>query len=239
MGKLAINCRPVIPSEDIARNIEHARSLGLPFAQEAKRPPLAVLGGGHSINSVLEEVKAFQGDRWIIGSAFRWWHSQGVDGRFFSVHPSAAALKNITGVKKALVCTTTHPEVLAKLNDVELFDLPINGGTSATAVPMLAIQLGYREVTFYGCDSSYHGSTHAYMSVNDPFMMKVECGGEHFLTGAEFLMQAEYLSAMIRAAPHVFSELSGGLLSAMVKHGDYNVLEISEALNNSIIEHAA
>lgn len=239
MAKLKINCKPVVPPEETLRNIAYARSLGLPYAKEAKeRPPLMVLGGGHSIRSKVEEVKKAPFDKWIIGSAFRFWREQGVEGTFFSVHPSPAALKNIDCVKKALLATVTDPQVFDALNgvDVEIFDL-VRGGvvthasTTATVAPMLAIELGYREVAFYGCDSSYHGSTHAYMSVEDPYLMKVKCGEKEFLTGAEFLMQAEFMAEIIRAAPNVYFNRSGGLLAALVENPDYDVTHISKTLH--------
>lgn len=241
MAKLKINCVPVIPPEDSVRNITHARTLGLPFASEKKdRPPLMVLGGGHSIRTRVDEVRAFKGDKWIIGSSFRFWREQGVDGRFFSVHPSPAALDNIEGVTKALLATVTDPQVFERLKgaDIEIFDL-VRGGvvthatTTATVAPCLAVELGYRQIALYGCDSSYHGSTHAYMNVNDPYLMRVRCGDKEFLTGAEFLMQAEFLAEVIRMAPHVFLNCSGGLLAALVEQPNYDVLAISKTLHES------
>lgn len=244
MAKLTINCKPVIPSEEIAENVRRAAARGLPFVVEKERPPLAVVGGGHSIKYSLEEVRAFPGDKWIIGSSFKWWAEQGVEGTFFSVHPTKAALNNIAGVKRALLSTTTHPLVidalLAQGARVELFNLVqddgtvAHGSTTATCAPILAARMGYRDVTFFGCDSNYHGSTHAYMSVADPYLMRVKCEGREFMTGAEFLMQAEFLAEMINAAPHVFKERSAGLLGALVRtKNDYDVLAISKTLNDS------
>jgi hypothetical protein len=242
MAKLKINCKPVVPLEQTQRNIGYAMGLGLPMVSEQSRPPLIVCGGGHSIRQQLDEVRAFKGDRWLIGSSFKFWREHGVDGTFFSVHPSPAALKNIEGVKRAIVSTNTDPAVLdgliAQGADVQLFDLlqdgqVCHGSTTATVAPIISVKMGYRAVLFYGCDSDYGKTTHAYMSVEDPYLMRVSVNGADFLTGAEFLMQAEFLSAMIRAAPHVFGERSGGLLSALVECGDYDVTHISKTLQES------
>ena len=241
MAKLQINCVPVVSADETIRHITYARTLGFKFVSEKKRPPLIVLGGGASIREHIDEVKASSADKWIIGSAFKFWSAQGVRGSFFSVHPSKAALNNIHGVRKAVVATVTHPEVLDQFKHtdarVELFDLVrngvvTNGATSATVIPCLAVEMGYREVTFYGCESNYGDSTHAYMSVADPYLMKVKCGEAEYLTGAEFLMQAEFLAALIKERPGVFKERSGGLLRALISN-DYDVIAISKTLHES------
>jgi hypothetical protein len=66
-------------------------------------------------------------------------------------------------------------------------------------------------------------------------LLKVRSGGQDFITGIEFLMQAEFMSELIRAAPQVYKNRSGGLLAAMVRTGDYDVLEVSEEVQKAII----
>lgn len=240
MRRLHINSRPCIEAERIANNVLSAGKRGLPRVSVRERPPLLVLGGGHSIGERLQQVRDSQHDKWIIGSAFRWWHEQGVSGTFFSVHPSPAALVNIPGVQRAILATQTDPAVFDALQTakVEVFDLESLGGahgcTSAACAPMLAIQMGYREVTFFGCDGDYSAGTHAYMDVPDPYKMQVKIGRRKFLTGAEFLMQSEFLSSIMRAAPTIYRNQSGGLLAAMVEDPNYDVTHISRTLNDSM-----
>lgn len=240
MRRLSIKSVPCIGSEQIALNVQHAGSLGLPRVSVRERPPLLVLGGGHSIGAHLKQVRESQHDKWIIGSAFRWWHAHGVTGTFFSVHPSPAALVNIPGVQRAILATQTDPAVFEALKgaQVEVFDLGALGGahgcTSAACAPMLAVNMGYRDITFFGCDGDYPAGTHAYMDVPDPYKMQVRIGRRKFLTGAEFLMQSEFLAAIIRAAPAIYRNGSGGLLSAMVKNPNYDVTHISRTLHESI-----
>jgi hypothetical protein len=124
------------------------------------------------------------------------------------------------------VATQTDPEVLANLGDVQLFELQDGGATSATYIPALAFRMGYPSVTFYGCESNYADSTHAYMDTGDPYTMGVSCHGESFLTGAEFLMQAEFLAAKIRSDKRL-RERSGGLLRAMVRSPRYRITHMS------------
>ena len=185
-----------------------------------------VLGGGHSVLKWVDEVKESKADKWAIGSAFNFWWSQGVDPVFYSIHPSAAALANIEGVTRAIVATQTDPDVLARLDNVELFELENGGATSATYIPALALKMGYQSITFYGCESNYQNTTHAYMDSGDPYWMVVSCHGERFITGAEFLMQAEFLSATLRGDKR-FRERSGGLLRAMVRSPRYRITHMS------------
>jgi hypothetical protein len=95
--------------------------------------------------------------------------------------------------------------------------------------------MGYPSVTFYGCEGSYEHTTHLYMHANDDYLMRVRCGGRDWLTGAEFLMQSQFLAAVCRDVPNHFRERSGGLLTAMIETNDYDVLEISRKLNDSIV----
>lgn len=248
--KLRFYGKGCVPAEQAAQNIAYAKSLGLPFVAEAKHGHLAVCGGGHSIRSHVEEIRNWPGDVWLIGSSYRWWKEQGISGTFFSIHPSACALDNIAGVEKALVATCTNPAVIDKLREtaaIELFDLvaegqeATHGPTTATAAPYLAVRLGYTQVSFFGCESCYEDTTHLYMNAQDDHRLRVKVGDESFLTGAEFLMQAEFLAMMIRAAPRVFKDRSGGLLSAFVRgiaaaDGtlDYDLTHISRKIAEDI-----
>jgi hypothetical protein len=161
---------------------------------------------------------------------------------FYSAHYSSAAVPNVQGVTRAIVACQTHPDViqeLLKTAEVELFDLVDDGGnrgsTSVTCVPMLALRMGYREIYLYGCDSSYGDRSHVNFHNHDPYLLKVRSDGHDFLTGVEFLTQAEFMSELIRAAPQVYKNRSGGLLAAMVRTGDYDVLEVSEEVQKAII----
>lgn len=234
---MQVRYKPAVPPEQLLRNVGLTRSLGLPYVGSQERPPLMVLGGGRSIAKWVDEVKASPADKWAIGSAFNWWWQNGVDATFYSIHPSPAALGNIEGVSRAILATQTDPEVFAALEsaDVQVFDLADGGATSATYIPALALRMGYQSVTFYGCESNYDATTHLYMDTQDPYWMAVSCNGDRFLTGAEFLMQAEFLAATIRRDKR-FRERSGGLLRAMVRSPRYKILHTSPAVAAAISE---
>jgi hypothetical protein len=202
-----------------------------------------VLGGGHSIRERLDEIRQSTADKWAIGSAWRWFKDNGVECTFFCVDPSDLLIPHAQGVTRAILESGTSPGVFdAVQGEILLFDRvtdldSINGVTTATCAPMLALKMGYTSVSFYGCEGSYRDQTHLYMNSGDPYTMRVRANGEYFLTGAEFLMQAEFLSELIRASD-VFKDCSGGLLSALIADPDYDVTHISKTLHDSIGGHA-
>jgi hypothetical protein len=151
----------------------------------------------------------------------------------------------VSGVERALVATQTDPGVFAMLAGakVEVFDLVedlkcAHGVTTASCAPMLSVLMGYRDVSFFGCEGDYRNSTHLYMNADDPYMMRVKCAGEEFLTGAEFLMQSEFLSGVLREYPDMYHDRSGGLLAAMLRDPEYDVTHISKTLNDSLVTRA-
>ena len=229
-----------VDRDTLDRNIAHSKSLGLPAAKNGGRNRLAVIGGGHSILNHVDELRNFDGDRWIIAGAFRWCLENGISGTFFNVDPQDFIADLAYGAEKAIVASCTHPALFdtMKDKDVQVFDLisegdMINHGSSAaTAVPVLSVQCDYREIVFYGCDSSYeHGGwTHAYEDAKDQYGLVVKCNNETFYTTPALLLQAEYLSTMIRIAPHVFKEKSGGFLRAQIADQEYDLTHATRAL---------
>lgn len=225
------------PQQEIDSNIAHTKTLGLNAPQDQLRPKLAVVGGGHSILNHIETLQKWEGDIWACGSAFPWCVKNSIDAIYFCIDGSPI-VELARGAKKAILASTTHPSVFEVLKDaeVEVFDLfhteetSNHGTTSFTSAPHLAISIGYKDVTFFGADSSFEGNSHAYGHYDKPLQMVVRVGEERFTTDPELFMQAELLATMIRLVPHVFKEESGGLLGAMVKDLDYDLISVSEAL---------
>ena len=225
-----------VPLETYQRNFAYAKKLKLPWCSHRKdRPPLAVVGGGHSLKDHLDDLGGWQGDIWALGSTWGWLRGIGIKSTAFCVDPQHELRDMLTGATHAILATCVHPSVLdmlvASKAKVELFEPFLDNGekregmnaaaivTSATAVPALSVQMGYKDVSFFGLDSSYREMTHAYMDTPDPYTIKIKLAGESFLTGVEFMKQAEFLASCIRAAPHVYKCRSAGLLRHMVEHG--------------------
>jgi hypothetical protein len=96
---------------------------------------------------------------------------------------------------------------------------------------------GYRSVTFFGCEGSYGGETHAYTHERRDLrsLMRVKCNGEEFLTTPDMMMQAEFLGELIREAP-MFHERSGGLLSAVVANPEIDVIAATQRIHDALHE---
>jgi hypothetical protein len=223
-------------------NIAYAKSLDLPDVWEARASRLAFIGGGHSIGKHLEELQKFDGEIWISAGAFPWCLENGIEGAFIACGAEPAISPLAKGAHKALLATSCDPSLFEALKgaDLRIFDLvhePLekmnHGPSTATCAPYQAVKVGFKEVIFYGCDSSYpkNGTSHYYEDARHPYEMNVRCGGEDFLTDPLLLMQAEYLSTVIRAVPKVFKEESGGLLRALVKDQEYDITAGTQKLH--------
>lgn len=252
MPPIDLSIAGVLPvsDEDVARNIRNAFTLDLPNYREmrARKPRLAVVGGGPSINSHIDELKAWDGDIWAINGAFGWCDSRGIDAVFLAVDPHPIVAKWARGARRALLETRCDPSAFDELKDADvyLFDIGTEGGiaargSTATAAPHLAIRMGYREVTFFGCESSYPpGASHAYRDEAREDQLIVEVGGVDYLTAPDFHIQAEELSNYIRQIPEFLKERSGGLLRAMLEHpnpDDRHIRWISESFAKGLTMH--
>jgi len=241
---------PDIAPEITERNIAASKSLGLPEIGEAERPVLAVIGGGPSVAEHIEELKNWKGDIWSSGSAYPWTIANGINATFLTIDQCPTLAQDGKGAKKAILATCCDPSVFEMLKDaeIEVFDLQHegedanHGPTSVSAVPKIALLMGYKEIHFFGCDSSYAKQTHAYHDWPVQYRMIVECNGDTFETGAGMLMQAEFMSVLMRQCPDVFVNRSGGLLKALVEapsildyditHGSPDLCEKLRGQNN-------
>ncbi len=237
--KLAFVARGCVPPESEARNLAHTQSLGLRYVDEKERPSLAVVGGGPSVVDHLDELKCWNGDIWACSSAFPWLRDRGVNASFFCIDPHPIAAQFARGAHHAILSTCVDPGLLAELStaDVEVFDLIHTDGrgnhgvSTATAAPELSIRMGYRDVHFFGLDSSYaDGKSHAYLHYQTENRIVVKCNGKSFLTDPALLMQAEYMAEMIRLCP-LFKNRSGGLLEQLVIDIDYDITHGTQGLH--------
>ncbi|HEX8106711.1 MAG TPA: 6-hydroxymethylpterin diphosphokinase MptE-like protein [Kofleriaceae bacterium] len=239
--KIVFNGEPPVSAEGMARNVEHCRALGLRAisVQPANEKRLAIVGGGPSVLQHVEELKGWDGDILAINGACAWLRERGIDSTFFSLDPDGIVAKWAVGATKALLCSRSDPKAFEVLKDadVQVFHLHIDekggivcGTSTATAAFHVAAVLGYRKVTFFGCESSYEGQTHLYFNEHLPHRMVVKCGENEYLTRPDFYVQAQELSEVIRLFPSHFEERCGGLLGAMVKCQEHDVTQVSPEL---------
>ena len=239
--KLVLSGTGCISEEGEKAQIEEMRSKGFGYPPETAKKRLAVVGGGPSVLDNLDELKQFDGDIWACGSAFKFCLDNGIECTFFLIDPTDSDMLDIEKAKTAILASCCNQSVVNKLKNAKIyiFDLVHNGNhgpTTATAAPHLALQLGYEEVTFYGCDGSFPVATetHAYKYPQVTYLLQVMVGEKSFLTHPELLMQSEYLAAIIRAAGKFFKQKSGGLLEALVNSPDYDVVAGNQAAYNLI-----
>jgi hypothetical protein len=223
-----------VPVADLERNEDYARHLVFPkWIPTASR--LAVVGGGPSIAGHIEELASWDGDIWAINGAFPWCLSRGIDAAFFSIDPLPQTAAYGRGASRAVLATWCHPNTFDALKGCEMNVVrPVShGATSATAAPALAIEAGYCEVVFFGCESSFGESTHVYGNRGIGNLMQVSCNGQEFLTTPDMMMQAEFLGSLIRQAP-IFTERSGGLLSAFIASPDIDVIAATPDIHKAV-----
>ncbi len=230
------------PPEVVAENVRIAKSRSAKYGypKKATQPRLAIVAGGPSIKNRLKDIRKYP-DRWICASTMPWAVMMGLKGTYFNIDPSPDCVVETRGVEKAILATTVHPKVFDALEgkDIGVFDLRASdkdqnhGVTTATAVPELAILLGYKEVCFFGCESSFKESTHAYRNdlETNKNQIWVECGERTYQTRPDYFLQALYIAEHIRVFPWMFKEKSGGLLWALVKFGTYKIVALADILN--------
>ena len=238
-----------VSDDDLARNVAYCAGLGLPDIGKVDISgihdrPLAVVGGGRSVLAYADQLRVWPGDVWAVNGTFDWCRSQGIDATFFTVDADPIALDLVANVKKAIVPSRIAPCVFDRLiangAEIETFFLDPteaqSGPTSATAAPHVSLRKGYKNVTFFGCESSYSdGATHTYTcEASAVDLMKIAIGGEVHLTKPEFQLQAQCLAAIIKSFPGIYREKSGGLLRGFIEHDDYDIVWVSTRLWNKL-----
>lgn len=250
--------RPTVPVDQMDRNIEYARSLGLPSIQGRARTcsgPLHVIGGGPSALRFVETRP--KGDVWAINGTCTWLRGEGFDPVFFSCDALPMVAEFARGARRALIAEQCDPSVYDVLlkggADITTFEcnhgeVVMSGSTTATATPVTAITLGYAPVTFWGCEGNYElDRTHADRHEPRAEELIVEVGSQQFRTAPDFLKQCEELARFFALerehnpnGPPVFLEESGGLLRAMIEHGDdHRVVWLSNKMIETIVKRPA
>lgn len=241
--------RPIgpLPSTALEANKSFSRGLGLPTISERERPSLAVVGGSPSLWRYRQKLESWVGDIWACGSAFPWCYEQGLDATFFCIDPLPVMAASARKARRAILATSCDPSVFKALKgaEIEVFETfaepgrTNHGCTAATAAPWVALQMGYRDVWFVGCDSSFVDETHQYKDDAPKDRIVVRVGGNDYLTTPGLYLQAQHLARIISTFPDFFACVDGGLLSAMVNAEEgsaADVVAVSRALVDRVGE---
>lgn len=202
---------------------------------------LAIVGSGPSAWEALNQLKVWPGEIWAINNMAARLKRHGVVAKMVTVDPGAPEEFDTEGVQIALLSTSCHPRLRERFNGYLLFDLKefneidgINGGvTTAARMPMLALRLGFTDISFFGCEGSYNEST----LTDFPTLLVVRAGDNEYITNLELLQQCESLSQVFNTAPEIFKDRSGGLLSAMTANpATWEVVAVSGELKQHLEE---
>jgi hypothetical protein len=221
----------LVPDDRLRANEQETERRCYPRLRERAVPPrLAVVGGGPSVAQHVDALRAWDGEIWAINGAWRWCRERDIEAVFYTVDPLPETAAHARGARRALLADCCDPAVFDGLDReaaVEVFHPRTYGPTSACAAAVPAIDRGHRHVTYFGCEGSFERlATHAYSEGAAPkrTVLAVRCNGRNFLTSPDMVMQTESLAEVLRTAPDVFSERSGGLLRAAVASPDIDVL---------------
>lgn len=219
-------------------NCRQSRALNLDEARGSGR--LALVGGGLSVARNVDALRAWPGEVWGINGAASWLCERGIDATLVTLHPMIHGVS--PKVRRAVLGEECSPELFAAMSDRELRILTddgpanghplIRGGNTCLAVTIAAPHRGFDGVTYFGCEGSYGGSSHAYdvyQDPNEPWVV-VRVAGETFRTKLELLHQSAILAELVHAMPDRFEDRSGGLLSALVRDHEYDVIEMAPLL---------
>lgn len=232
-----------VDPEQVARNVASAKARRLPSPTKQTRPPLAIIGGGPSVNKYALKLKTWPGDIWACGSAFPWALEHGIKATFFNIDPLEEQAEYARGATKAILASSSHPRVFDAVPEVECFDLVNTNDyanhhcTAVTATPVLALEMGYTAVVYFGCESSFDGTTHAYKHENKHakfYGVWVRVGDTVYPSSPGMLMQAQMLAEILRTCPNVFREASGGLLRALVKDPKSEIIAVNKTMHDNL-----
>lgn len=244
---------PTVSAEGRASNETVIKGLGL--AEHRGSGPLAVVGGGPSINAYVDEIKNAP-TVWAANGAINWCLDHGIDAWFYTCDaaPMANWFYDLSRVRRAVVPPDVSPELVQFLlshgAEVQLCSHVESGPTSVNASTCIALEAGYVPVTYYGCEGSFSGvrisplqlresDTHAVESFPITDWLDVEVGGEIYRTKAEFIEQSKFLAYTLKEFPQAFFEKSGGLLRAMIEHGpEHDVVQVSNSLYAKLTDAA-
>lgn len=194
---------------------------------------LAIVGGGPSIEHHIDELRDWTGDVWAINGAWNWCRDKGISAMFYSADPGPVVAEMCKDAE-AVLAAHCDPAAFAAARRAYRADWPVAGPTSAIAGARFAIEAGYEHITFFGCESCFDGDSHAYGNKDLKGQITIRTLHRVFNTNLVLMSQAEYLAGIIQAAPNVFSERSGGLLGAMAKHNEWELVEATPDVYEAI-----
>lgn len=233
--------------------------------------PLAVVGGGPSIKRQIAELVNWPGHIWGVNQSAQWLmrFSPKCPVLMFSVDPDPRLAEFADGVEYALLGGSCHPELFAKFKPenvryfltrpqrgIERKDItPVAepkvetfGPSSVTRIFMPAALLGYRDVTFFGCEGCIDETTlegnacrndyaKGWRSRENLRLMIIKAGGREYLTTPDYYITTQHLVKVMKAYPKL-KQRSGGMLEAMLNDPDWSCVAVSQKMRDDCFPEA-
>lgn len=240
--RLGIVAQCVLPLEVLRQNAAANRDIPRIERCAPHGRKLAVVGGGPLVANDLDELRAWDGDVWGINYTAQWLNENGVPATLFTVDPQYFEVK----ARDAILGSVCHPGLFAQFEGrVRAFDMIevdpkgyAGGAFSATRAPIISMNLGYMDVSFFGCEGCMapDGTDHVDRQEGWPHQLIVRAGGQDYITYPPYLIQCEELSKLFYF-DGVYHNRSGGLLKAIVENPDtWSVVAVSASLKQHLEE---
>ena len=238
---MAVTFEPVssFPQEQLESNAKYSESLGLPSIEQFEAVgPLAIVGGGPSINNYKYTLQSWPGNVWAINRTYKWCKDNHINAVFFSFDPNPSVEEMVVGAEQAILGDRVDTSVYERLQGKRIWrgEGNLGGTTSVGAAIISGFKCGFESVTLFGCESSYQPyQSHAYAHFEPSDELVIWVDGMHFITSPQMLMAAIELSQMIKSNPHFMRERSGGLLRAMLESPtDYQIVGCTQSFQDKI-----
>lgn len=235
----------VVEPEGCARNLQGSLARNLPKCEQQpeRNGQLAIVGSGPSVRDYLSDLRGWPGEIWAVNGAYNYLLGEGIIPQgFMAVDPLPGLAEYLQDPRRettfyvSALCDPSVFDALREHNVKLWFPVQdsvkyppglwmVSGGTTAlTRSPFLAHMLGWRDLTYFGADSSFDKSKYCYTDgtyledSKDPInWVKTPNGEGPFPTTLCLLKQASQFGSI---QPHFKGKMTfkcGGLLDAFLR----------------------
>lgn len=206
---------------------------------------LAIVGGGPSVSDHIATLKAWDGDIWAINRMPRFLGRFGIAPTLITVDACDVpeAFCEPEEAQGAIFASWCAPNIVSRFDGARIVHMEplVPGGifgasTTAGSAPLIALSLGYTDITWFGCEGSFSTRDHAFEHVGEPHQLVVRAWASDFRTYPEFLTQCQEIASILKAFPDQFHEESGGLLRAITKDDQWSIVAVSGPLKQHLEE---
>lgn len=197
---------------------------------------LAVVGGGPMLIHDLDELRAWDGDIWAINHTADWLADQGIEATLFCMEPGKPNWKTRRRILASLCDPAMVTDQTCMFDTCEVSPTGLPGGCSAaTRAPLLALSMGYTDVSFFGCEGSFEGADHVDRDERPTRLFVIRAGGRDYMVEPQMLIQCQELTQLFNTFGQAFKNRSHGLLEAMQAHTDtWEVVAVSGELKEHL-----